>query len=63
MSNLIDEIKTSKLLGNPELRARQLEKFLREQPFEVRKYLQAYLDDIPLTKSLKRDYSSDDSGD
>jgi hypothetical protein len=48
----------SRLFNDPELRARQIEQFLREQPFEVRKYVQAYTDDIPLTQSLQRNYSS-----
>ena len=62
---LVKEIKKlkSRLFNNPELRARQIEQFLREQPFEVRKYIQAYVADLPLTKSLKLDYSMDDSGD
>ncbi|HTY44259.1 MAG TPA: hypothetical protein VMC80_03375 [Patescibacteria group bacterium] len=39
---------------SPELVARELEQSLRKQPFEVRKYLQAYLDVAPLTKDLPK---------
>ena len=55
------EIKKLKkrLFNNPELRARQLYEFLREQPFETRKYVQTYIVDLPLTKSLKPDYSTE----
>lgn len=52
-----------KLYGNPKLQAMELYKFLRKQPFEVRKNLQTIIDSLPLTKSLKEDYFLDDSGD
>jgi hypothetical protein len=44
-----------------ELRALQIEEFLREEPFEVKNYLQNRIFDLPLTKSLKPDYSSESS--
>lgn len=56
----VKEIKKLKqrLFNNPELRARQLYEFLRAQSPEVIEYLQAYITDLPLTKSLKPDYST-----
>jgi len=59
---VIKEIKKLKerLFNDPELRARQIVGFLREQDFETRKYVQAYVNDLPLTKSLKPDYSASD---
>jgi hypothetical protein len=53
----------SRLFNNPELRAGQLYEFLRTQDLEVREYLQAYINDLPLTKPSRRDYSMSDSGD
>jgi len=63
MLPIVKEIKKlkSRLFNNPELCARQIYEFLREQPFETRKYIQTYVIDLPLTKSLKPDYSSDSS--
>ena len=55
----LKEIKRLKLFQDYEFRALQLEHFLREQPFEVKNYLQNRIFDLPLTKSLKPDYSSD----
>ena len=54
MSKLVNEIKKLKLFQNPELKAGQLYEFLRAQPLEVREYLQAYINDIPLTKKIKK---------
>jgi hypothetical protein len=51
----------SRLFNNPELRARAIYEFCREQPLETRKYLQTYVFDLPLTKSVKPDYSSESS--
>lgn len=55
-SKLVEEVKRLNPPKSDELCARELEGFLRKQPFEVRKYLQAYLDNIPLTKAIRTGY-------
>jgi len=67
MPETIPEIKLRLYLQDPELAARQLYEFLRIQSIEVRKNLQSYIDDTPLTKEIKKNGfcldNLDDSGD
>ena len=54
MTETIPEIKLRLYLQDPELAARQLEEFLRSQSFEIRRYLQSYIDDTSLIKEIKK---------
>jgi hypothetical protein len=48
-----------RLYDDPELCARQLYEFLRTQSLEVRKNIQSYIDDLPLTKESLGKFSLD----
>ncbi len=57
------EIKIKLYTQDSELAARQLYEFLRTQSTEIRKNLQALIDDFPLTKEPNGKYVSDEDSD
>ncbi len=57
------EVKLNLYYQDPELAARQIEEFLRRQSFEIRRYLQSYIDDTPLTKEPQGKFSLDNLSD
>ncbi len=59
LAKVLEKLK-GRLFKNPELAARQIYEFCLEQPREVIEYLQAYINDVPLTKQREKYVQADD---